>query len=278
MSEDRQVRDHRRGGWFWVTNELILRDGAKIGPYGIAVYNALAVHANAEGVCFPSVKTIAEIVGCSVNKARDSLKMLESMGWIRIEERKENQEYQSNLYILLPTPTHQMDNPTPHSGEGVLHTVESNKTHSEQDSSKDSLPSPAKDEKPSHKKRDLLFEMVCSEVLDFEYKPGCKMPKSLQGLANGITADLRTIECTPQELRGCMQAWDKEHGKDFSRPKARGKVTQAVMAYREKRKPTPTPKPPVPKIGLDITQEQGQRLADELERLKAEMEAKRDAA
>jgi hypothetical protein len=267
-------------GGFFITPNIIIDDyGANLGVYGLAVYMALARYANQDGESFPAVKTIATVCDCSENKVREAIKHMVRLGLLRVEERSKDSGGQtSNLYTLLTPPTHQVKPPPSQDEAPPLHTVNPNKTHIEQDSSKDSLPSPAGSEKPSHKKRDLLFEMVCSEVLDFEYKPGCTMPKSLQGLANGITADLRTIEGTPQELRECMQAWNKEHGKDFSRPKARGKVTQAVLAYREKRKPTPTQKPAPPRIGLDITPEEGNQLADTLEKLKAEMEAKRDAA
>ena len=49
--------------FFQVSNTVIGIFGLKIGPYGIAVYSALAYHANREGGCFPSLSTIATETG-----------------------------------------------------------------------------------------------------------------------------------------------------------------------------------------------------------------------
>lgn len=124
------LRDVRAPGWFWAHNELIERDGADLGVYGIAVYCVLAKMAGEKHVAMPSVGTIAKKIGCSSNKARDALQQLEEMGWIKIRPRSavssDGKTYQlSNEYLLLNngTPQHAVPTPpdeegTPQSGEG----------------------------------------------------------------------------------------------------------------------------------------------------------------
>ena len=44
--------------YFQVSNTVIGVFGPAIGPYGIAVYSALAYHANQDGGCFPSLRLV----------------------------------------------------------------------------------------------------------------------------------------------------------------------------------------------------------------------------
>ncbi len=103
-----KVRD-RRPGWFWADNSLIQDFGSQLKPYGIAVYCALAKIAGEESVTTTSIATIARLVGCSAGKARESLQLLETLGWIEIRYRtiKTDLGKTRNLtseYILLPAP------------------------------------------------------------------------------------------------------------------------------------------------------------------------------
>src|SRR3954454_9304538 len=59
------VRDRRRKGYFTIDNELLDRCGAELGPYGLAVYMALARFANQDNACWPSLATIAQRTGMS---------------------------------------------------------------------------------------------------------------------------------------------------------------------------------------------------------------------
>jgi len=97
-----EVRDLRSGHWFWLDNSLIDEYGATIGAYGIAVYAVLARHANRERECWPSLKRIAAMIGCSKTTVLKALKRLETEGLIR-KERIESDEgdYSHNRYCLL---------------------------------------------------------------------------------------------------------------------------------------------------------------------------------
>lgn len=142
-----QVRDARKSNFFWAPNELIKRDGATLGVYGIAIYCALAAFAdNENNTAFPSVATLAKTIGCSANKVREALSKLCDMKWIRSEARVTetddgNTRFLSNLYYLLPTPgevsqgevPHTVSKGTAHGEVGVLHDSDQGTSQGEHD-------------------------------------------------------------------------------------------------------------------------------------------------
>lgn len=102
MTDQFDVRDQRDPGWYWAHNEIIDIYGPIIGVYGLAVYHALAKFAGRKTYCWPSVKTIATQVGCSERKVRGTLRDLERVGLIAIEENDTPAKRQtSNTYYLL---------------------------------------------------------------------------------------------------------------------------------------------------------------------------------
>ncbi len=108
-NQSQQLRDLRQPGWFWGPNELIDVSGAKLGAYGIAVYCVLAKMAGQKSTAWPSIRYIANLIGCSEGKVRESLKKLAELGWIRVEQRRMktpdgNKRNLSNVYYLLETP------------------------------------------------------------------------------------------------------------------------------------------------------------------------------
>jgi hypothetical protein len=60
------------GHWTWLENETILQS-AKIGPTAITVLLVLAMYANGENQCFPSVEKIGNILGIHPKSVRRSL-------------------------------------------------------------------------------------------------------------------------------------------------------------------------------------------------------------
>ena len=56
-------------------------------PIQFTVYSFLVSSAGQKGVCWPSVKTIAASCGCSVNAAREAIRVLEQLGFIRCVKR-----------------------------------------------------------------------------------------------------------------------------------------------------------------------------------------------
>jgi DNA-binding Lrp family transcriptional regulator len=98
-----EVRDARATPWLWMSKG-IFRDSKELGPYGIAIYAALVSFANGDQQAFPSFNTIANLVHCSRSTVIRTIKKLEALGWIRIEQRRDERGFSSNVYYLLPDP------------------------------------------------------------------------------------------------------------------------------------------------------------------------------
>lgn len=90
------IRDLRKGDWYWISKVLLDEYGSTLGPIGIAIYNCLAEHANQEGFCFPSHKTIADKIGASISSVQRGIRQMIKLGIIRKARRK-----YSNVYYLL---------------------------------------------------------------------------------------------------------------------------------------------------------------------------------
>lgn len=106
-NDDVTIRDIRQPGWLWADRNLIKRDGDKLGPYGIAVYMAIAAHTNNEDQsAYPSISTIAKMIHCSIRQVHREIAKLEELGWIQVERRynEEKGVHYSNLYYLLDDP------------------------------------------------------------------------------------------------------------------------------------------------------------------------------
>lgn len=68
----------------------------------VAVYMYLKNRANAEGRCWPSVRTIAKDLHLSRTTVQRALRELQQNGWITTEPRwRENGSCTSNCYRLL---------------------------------------------------------------------------------------------------------------------------------------------------------------------------------
>lgn len=81
-----EVRDLRKHGWYWIEDELLKEHGEKLGPYGIAIYNVLCLHAhNKTQKTYPSVQTMARLTGMSRTQAFYKLEEMEKMGLILAE-------------------------------------------------------------------------------------------------------------------------------------------------------------------------------------------------
>jgi DNA-binding MarR family transcriptional regulator len=87
----------RRTGFFRIPNALLHQYAGSIGPAGIAVFNAIARHANSKNHCWPSIKTIARLAGISPRQASKTIKRLYEVGLIGITRNPGS----SNHYTLL---------------------------------------------------------------------------------------------------------------------------------------------------------------------------------
>ena len=78
-------------------------------PIQFTVYSFLVSSAGQKGVCWPSMKTIAANCGCSVNAAREAVRVLEQLGFIRCVKRYRDLpnggvRQTSNSYFILDPP------------------------------------------------------------------------------------------------------------------------------------------------------------------------------
>lgn len=101
-SETIEVSDERKHPFYIVDNDMIAVYGAKIGVYGIAVYNVLAYYANKKDTAWPSYQTIADHLGISRPKVVSTIRVLVANGLIKKEARYSGVGDQaSNKYLLV---------------------------------------------------------------------------------------------------------------------------------------------------------------------------------
>jgi len=78
------IRDQREPGWFYIDNEIIDVYGARLGAYGVAVYNVLCRHQRSEEVRL-SQRDIATALGISQDVVRKALARLEEIPLIHVD-------------------------------------------------------------------------------------------------------------------------------------------------------------------------------------------------
>lgn len=78
-----------------------LREDNRLNGIDLAIYDTLAIFADENRQCFPSLQTISDMARFSKSSVQRSLKNLEAYNWITIQPRKTNNGKTSNLYTLL---------------------------------------------------------------------------------------------------------------------------------------------------------------------------------
>jgi DNA-binding MarR family transcriptional regulator len=113
-NNDMEIRDSRNTGWFWIDTRVLKEHGADLGPHALAIYMALAAHAdNNTSKCFPGVSTLAESAGMSTRQARKALRKLEEIGLIHTQTRPGR----SSVYTLLSVSSDGQGAPRPSAGD-----------------------------------------------------------------------------------------------------------------------------------------------------------------
>ena len=109
------LSDGRNAGFLWIDNATLKYIGKHVGPYGIAVYAAIAMHTTGRGrEAWPGAKRLAEIAGCSPRKVKSTLHDLEAAGVLQIKKRTGD----TSIFTILDAPT------TPESDEsGGVHDM-----------------------------------------------------------------------------------------------------------------------------------------------------------
>jgi hypothetical protein len=110
MTQSLPKRDIKSpGGFAWINNYIMKWYGPELGPYGIAVYMALALHSNNQTqVAFPSNKTVAKITGMSTRQVQKETHKLERLGLILVHRTTAPGRKSPgvlNRYTLLAPPT-----------------------------------------------------------------------------------------------------------------------------------------------------------------------------
>ena len=101
-----QIRVHRPGQWFRLDNALIDEYAAKIGPYGVALYTALARYCNSRTEqCYPSLVTLSKKLGMTHLTARRALAALAKHGLVHVEARPGHSSLITLLDLAPPAET-----------------------------------------------------------------------------------------------------------------------------------------------------------------------------
>jgi DNA-binding Lrp family transcriptional regulator len=104
----KKIRNLNNGAWYWIARKILREHSKKIGPSGIAVYNALASFADSKTqVCFPTRKTIARVLGLSRKTVTRKINLLQELGLISVEKAGVSYRY------LLLEPSRKGTNQTP---------------------------------------------------------------------------------------------------------------------------------------------------------------------
>lgn len=93
-------KDFDDSGPATVTFGMVPEPVFALGGEAIALYAVLAKHANKDGECWPSMKTICETLGWSPTRTRPALAKLLKAGVVEKQERKLHGMDQANLYRL----------------------------------------------------------------------------------------------------------------------------------------------------------------------------------
>ncbi|TKI01683.1 helix-turn-helix domain-containing protein, partial [Martelella alba] len=82
-------------GWVW---DGCAAAGLKLSE--VAIMARLADFSNDEGVCWPSIETIARQIGAGASTVRTAIARLEKQGWLTRQQRRNGNRNASNLYQL----------------------------------------------------------------------------------------------------------------------------------------------------------------------------------
>jgi hypothetical protein len=87
---------------FTLIENIVLED-QDLGPVDILVYIALAKHADSDGVCWPSMATLAKLARCARETVARSISRLEARGYLKRTPRfRPDGGVTSNAYQLMP--------------------------------------------------------------------------------------------------------------------------------------------------------------------------------
>ena len=77
-----------------------VRDDRNLTAYAKLVLYTLAVHSTADAECTPSIRQLAEDSGLSQNTVRRHMRQAEELGFVSIQERKDQKAQLAHQYVL----------------------------------------------------------------------------------------------------------------------------------------------------------------------------------
>lgn len=84
-----EIRHIRNGDWFWINKKVLQFFSRSLKSSGLAVYNVLASFANSKSqACFPTQKTIAELIGMSKRTVIRRIRELQELDLLAVEKRR----------------------------------------------------------------------------------------------------------------------------------------------------------------------------------------------
>ncbi|HUU50574.1 MAG TPA: helix-turn-helix domain-containing protein [Nitrospinota bacterium] len=88
-NEKNEIRHIKNGDWFWINKKVLQLFSRSLKSSGLAVYNVLASFANSKSqACFPTQKTIAELIGMSKRTVIRRIRELQEFGLLAVEKRR----------------------------------------------------------------------------------------------------------------------------------------------------------------------------------------------
>jgi len=88
-NEKNEIRHIKNGDWFWINKKVLQLFSRSLKSSGLAVYNVLASFANSKSqACFPTQKTIAELIGMSKRTVIRRIRELQELGLLAVEKRR----------------------------------------------------------------------------------------------------------------------------------------------------------------------------------------------
>lgn len=178
-----KVRDMRQPGWAWCKNELIREHGSELGPYGIATYMALASFSGKDESARPSIRTIAETIGASKSSVKRSIDDLVSLGWIKVQHRKDGKKNKSNIYFLLPSPV----NGSSQNGGGVSENPGVGSERTEGGSSQNCKEEPTEEE-PTEEADHAHTPASDGDRYDFSFLPQRDLDEHLDDILDTVNS------------------------------------------------------------------------------------------
>ena len=89
-----EIRSIKRGKWYWIDKCILKNYASELKSSGLAVYNVLAYYANSKSQsCFPSQKTMADLIGLNRRTVSRKVRLLKDKGLIAVVRKRGRFKY-----------------------------------------------------------------------------------------------------------------------------------------------------------------------------------------